>query len=159
MQRPKPVSTYLNDHLAGSAGAIDLLSALRGHSRTGELRADLDAVTTEIKEDRDALLDVMERLGVTVGTVKQAGARVGEKLMRVKSSNVVTGDQDLSRLLELEALCVGIAGKKAGWLALQATSNSSLAGVGFDRLIARADHQRDRLEPHRLQAAATTLGE
>jgi len=64
----------------------------------------------------------MDRLDVEPGSMKQAGARVVEKVMQAKSSNVVTGDKDLSRLFELEALCIGIAGKAAGWLALQATA-------------------------------------
>ena len=72
---------------------------------------------------------------------------------------VVTGDEDLSRLLELEALCIGIAGKQAGWLALQAADRSELGDIDFDRLIARAADQRARLEPHRLEAAAAALGD
>ena len=47
----------------------------------------------------------MDRLDVEPGSMKQAGARVVEKVMQAKSSNVVTGDKDLSRLFELEALC------------------------------------------------------
>jgi hypothetical protein len=158
MQRPEPISTYLNDHLSGSAGALDLLSTLRGHAHSGEFRADLNNVATEIEADRATLLDIMKLLNVAPGSLKQAGARIGEKLMRAKSSNIVTGDEDLSRLLELEALCIGIAGKKAGWLALEAAGHSALATVDFDRLIKRADAQRDRMETHRLEAAIAALG-
>ncbi len=159
MERTPPVSTYTNDHLGGSAGALDLLATLRGHAHTAQFERVLDGVTADIEEDRDALIEIMQRLGVEPGVVKQAGARVGEKLMRAKSSNVVTGDEDLSRLLELEALCIGIAGKRAGWLALQAADRSELADVDFDRLLARADNQRERLEPYRLDAAAAALGD
>jgi hypothetical protein len=158
VERTPPIATYTNDHLGGSAGALDLLSTLRSHAHSAEFERVLDGITAAIEADRNSLLEVMQRLGVEPGWVKQAGARVGEKVMRVKSSNLVTGDEDLSRLLELEALCIGIAGKRAGWLALRAADRSELADVDLDGLIARADDQRERLEPHRLEAANAALG-
>ena len=151
------LSTYLNDHLAGSAGALDLLDSLRGHANTDEMAATLESVTTDIEADRETLLGVMERLGVETSTIKQAAARVGEKALRVKTSAVVTGDDDLSRLLGLEALRVGIAGKEAGWRALRAAEHDALTGVDFDALIARARDQREQLEPFRLMAAAAAF--
>jgi len=96
-------------------------------------------------------------LGVETSTIKQAAARVGEKALRVKTSAVVTGDDDLSRLLGLEALRVGIAGKEAGWSALRAVEHDALTGVDFDALIARARDQREQLEPFRLMAAAAAF--
>jgi hypothetical protein len=159
MARPEPLATYLNDHLGGAAGAIELLATVRGHAANAEFEQVIDEVASDIGEDREMLLGIMDRLDVEPGSVKQAGARVVEKVMRAKSSNVVTGDKDLSRLFELEALCIGIAGKTAGWLALQATAHSALADVDFDRLIARAEAQRALLEPYRLKAAATAFGE
>ena len=157
--RPEPLATYLNDHLGGAAGAIELLATVRGHAANAEFEQVIDEVASDIGEDREMLVGIMDRLDVEPGSMKQAGARVVEKVMQAKSSNVVTGDKDLSRLFELEALCIGIAGKTAGWLALQATAHSALADVDFDRLIARAEAQRARLEPYRLKAAATTFGE
>jgi hypothetical protein len=152
-----PLSTYLNDHLAGSAGALDLLESLHGHANTDELAATLESVSADIEADRETLLGVMERLGVETSTIKQAAARVGEKALRVKTSTVVTGDDDLSRLLGLEALKLGIAGKESGWAALRAAEHDSLAGVDFDALIARAKDQRAQLEPFRLMAAAAAF--
>ena len=152
------LTKYLNDHLAGSAGALDLLDSLRGHANTDELAATLQSVTAEIESDRETLLGVMERLGVGTSTVKQVAARVGEKALRVKTSAVVTRDDDLSRLLGLEALKLGIAGKESGWTALRAAEHDSLVGVDFDALIARARDQREQLEPFRLMAAAAALG-
>src|SRR6478736_5822965 len=97
------LTKYLNDHLAGSAGALDLLDSLGGHANTDELAATLESVAAQIESDRETLLGVMERLGIGSSTIKQAVARVGEKALRVKASTVVTGDDDLSRLLGLEA--------------------------------------------------------
>lgn len=152
-----PLSTYLNDHLAGSAGALDLLEALHGHAHTPELAATLKSVAAEIEEDRETLLAIFERLGVDTSSTKQAFARVADKALRAKASTVVTRDDGLSRLLGLEALCVGIAGKDAGWTALRAAGHDALGAVDFDELIARAGRQRARLEPFRLEAASQAL--
>ncbi len=83
--------TYLNDHLAGSAAALDLIEALKGQVEDDDFRAALERVHGEIREDRDTLVSIMERLGVAQGTVKQLGGRVGEKALRFKSSE--TGDR------------------------------------------------------------------
>jgi hypothetical protein len=151
------LSTYLNDHLAGSAGALDLLAGLRGRANSAELAATLESVTAEIEEDRATLIEVMRRLGVDTSMVKQAFARVGEKALRVKSSTVVTRDAGLSRLLGLEALELGITGKEAGWAALRTAEHDALADIDFDDLIARARDQRSRLEPFRREAATAAF--
>ena len=153
----KAIATYLNDHLAGSAAALDLLAAARGHAHTAVFEGVVDAVTVEIEQDRETLLGIMARVDADAGVVKQTAARVAEKAFRLTASNAVTGNHALSRLLELEALCIGILGKRAGWLALQAANHQALADVDFDRLIGRANDQFARLEPYRLEAATAAL--
>jgi hypothetical protein len=71
-------------------------------------------------------------------------------------SSRLTGSPELTRLLEMETLSLGIEGKLAMWRALKAIAGADarLAGTDFDRLIDRARQQRKRLEPHRLEAAA-----
>jgi hypothetical protein len=157
MTRTDPLSTYLNDHLAGSAGALDLLETLIGHAHNADFAKVVTSVAHDIRQDRETLLDIVARLDVEVGTVKQVAAKVAEKALKVKSSTSVTGDDDFSRLLALEALCTGILGKQAGWSALRVTDRAALTGIDFDDLIARATEQRAQLEPLRLAAAAASL--
>jgi hypothetical protein len=145
---------YLNDHLAGSAAALDLLKKMRSQNEGTEFGRVLAALEQEIAEDRDALLQVMETLGVTTDTVKQAGGWVLEKLTRFKFD--LTAGEELGRLMETEALSLGIAGKLAGWRALKEASHGDL-GVDLDRLIERAEDQRRRLEPFRIDAARRVL--
>ena len=155
MAESKAIATYLNDHLAGSAAALDLLAAMRGHAHTEVFEGVVDAVTVDIEQDRESLLEIMARVDADAGVVKQTAARVAEKAFRLKASNAVTGNDALSRLLELEALCIGILGKRAGWLALRAANHQALADVDFDRLIGRANDQFARL--HRVETAAAAL--
>jgi hypothetical protein len=149
-----PRAAYLNDHLAGSAAALDLLAKMRSQNEGTEFGRLLAALEHEVSEDRDALLQVMEKLGVTTDTVKQAGGWVLEKLTRFKFD--LTTSEEFGRLMETEALSLGIAGKLAGWRALKEASHGDL-GVDLDRLIERAQDQRRRLEPFRIGAARQIL--
>lgn len=154
MPSSSPRAAYLNDHLAGSAAAVDLLEKMRSSNEDGEFGRVLDALQHDIEEDRDALLNVMGALGVPTDTIKQAGGWILEKLSRLKFD--VIGSDDLRRLMETEALCLGIEGKLAGWRALNASSLENL-GVDLDELIERAQEQRGRLEPFRIDAARQVL--
>jgi hypothetical protein len=149
-----PLHTYLNDHLAGSAFAIDLLDKMCSANEGTEFGAVVEQLQADIKADRAALEQVMATLGVSPGAVRQAAGWVAEKVSRVKFDDLVTGSENLSRLMETEALSLGIEGKQAGWRALKQLHTSEELGVSLDDLIERAADQRSRLEPFRLDAAA-----
>ena len=129
-----PLSSYLNDHLAGSTAGLNLA------------RRVAEAMAGEIEEDREALLDVMERLSVGQDRIRVAAGWGAEKVLRYAP---------LSRLEELEALSLGVEGKLALWKTLRHTHGDDprLAGVDFDELAHRAQSQRRRLERQRLRAA------
>ncbi len=151
-----PLSRYLNDHLAGSAFAIDLMKKMRPNNEGTEFGAFLERLQADIEEDRAALEQVMHAVDVTPSPIKQAGSRVLETVSRVKFDERITGSGDLSRLMETEALSLGIEGKLAGWRALAQLSRGDL-GVDLDALIRRAEDQRSRLEPFRIAAAKRAL--
>jgi hypothetical protein len=152
-----PITTYLRDHLAGSAVALDLLDKMREREGESELGVVLDDLRDDIAIDRAALEQVMDTLGVTSGAIRQAGGRVIEKVSRVKFDERVTGSAHLTHLMETEALSLGIEGKRSGWRALKEISPDDL-GVDLDALIGRAEDQRARLEPFRLAAARHAFG-
>jgi hypothetical protein len=81
-----------------------------------------------------------------------------EKASRIKFDERVTGSGDLSRLMETEALSLGIEGKFVGWRALKVVTDGKLE-VDFDALMARAANQRARLEPFRIDAARQVIAE
>jgi hypothetical protein len=150
------LGVYLNDHLAGSTAGVELAEKLRDHNRGTELGAALEALHRDIAQDKDALEELMARLEVERHPVKEAAGWVLEKLSRLRLNPALTGGAELTRLLETEALSLGIEGKLAMWLALKesaAGGDSRLAGTDFDRLIERARGQRRALEPHRIAAA------
>jgi len=155
----KLLKIYLNDHLAGSMAGLELAKRCCASNEGTPLGDFLKRLTEEIESDKTALEELMDTLDATKDPVKQLAAWAGEKLGRLKMNGQLTGYSDLSRLEELEGLSLGVTGKLALWRSLRnvADHDSRLATTDLDGLISRAQKQREELESHRLEAAATAL--
>jgi len=150
---------YLNDHLGGAIGGVELAQRLAENNEGTPFADFLRELAVEIEEDRDELQRLMDELGVKHDKVKAAGAFVLEKLARMKANGQLTGYSPLSRMLEMEMLHVGITGKLELWSALREVFGSRLKTFDLERLIERAETQRTELEQRRLQAAREALGD
>lgn len=148
------LATYLNDHLAGATGGVELARRLRSSIRS-DSRADnpLAQVCAEIEVDRDTLRRLMQRLEIRRGVLKPAVAWAGEKAGRLKLNGRLTGSSPLSRLVELELLFIGITGKRQLWRSLERSLGESLDEFDFRQLAARADRQRNVVGELQLEAA------
>jgi len=150
----KLLAIYLNDHLAGATLGVELARRLRASNgddpQFGEPLAQLCA---EIEEDRSTLEAVMGAGGVRRDRVKPAGAWVAEKIGRLKLNGQLRGYSPLSRLVELEMLCIGITGKMQLWNVLAHTWQGRLAGFDFEQLAERAAQQQARAQGLHLLAA------
>jgi hypothetical protein len=148
------LAIYLNDHLAGATAGVELARRLRASNRDDPaFGPPLAELCAEVEADRETLKQTMERLGIRRGCVKPAAAWAGEKLGRLKLNGRLRGYSPLSRLLELELLAIGIAGKARMWRALEATVGASLDGIELAHFAERADRQRGRVEElHRIAA-------
>jgi hypothetical protein len=157
-QIPKSVEIYLNDHLAGSRAALDLMADILEGSKDEAFVAFMRQLRAEVERDRQQLEAIMSRLGVTQQRLKQTLASIAESMSRVKLARV-GAPEGLSKLLELEALSAGIWGKRLLWHSLAAAEGltHALADVDFDALGARAEQQLETLEQHRRTAARDVL--
>jgi hypothetical protein len=153
------LAIYLNDHLAGATGGVELARRARSSNRGTKWGEALERICAEVEADRATLEEVMERLAVKRNPVKIAGAWAAEKLGRLKLNGRLRGYSPLSRLLELEMLHIGITGKLELWKVLQQTLDSKLPEVDFSALIERAESQRQAVERLRLDAATEALAE
>ncbi len=153
------LSSYLNDHLAASAAAIELVQKLRAENEGSTLGAFLSGLEPEIEADKVTLETVMDRLGVPPSGVKQLAGKVLEKLSRLRLNDRITGGPAVTQLMELETLSLGIEGKVALWRSLQqgAESRPELREFDLATLVERAVEQRAGVEPHRLASAAETF--
>ena len=142
--------TYLNDHLAGSVAAIELLDDLIEHhseDRFGKIFRDL---RDEIEADQETLRNLIRKLGAKESAVRKAGAWLAEKFSRVKIGDA---DDSAELLQALEGLALGISGKQLLWRSLAATEANfpALQGSDFSELEKRAHDQFERVEGLRMQ--------
>jgi hypothetical protein len=151
------LAVYLNDHLAGASAAfevLDVLADVRGlENWVGHIR-------DEIAEDRRELENLMTKLQIGRGTVRQAAGWLSGRIAELKTRLDDRKGGDLQRLELLETLSLGIEGKRSMWASLQSASayDTALNGPDYPRLVARALEQRQEVEVRRLKAAADALG-
>ena len=154
MQANERLAIYLNDHLAGSVIALEMLEDLADDPELADLRR-------EILADRDVLERLLGRTGAEISQPRQAAAWLTEKLGDVK---LYLDDPDqgaLRRLEMLETIAMGIFGKESLWAGLQEAmpGNSLLQTEDYSALRLRAQQQRERIEPLRLAAARAAFDE
>jgi hypothetical protein len=148
----KDLASYLNDHLAGSISALELIAHWVDVHKGEPLGSFFLETERGIKADQDTLRDVMRALGVEESKVRQAGAWVTEKVGRARL--IVAGDEpgSLGLVLTLEGLIMGVTGKKLLWVALAATKLPQLNSYNFEQLQGRAEQQAERIEAERISA-------
>lgn len=152
------LGTYLNDHLAGSVGAIELAERAIRENAGDPFASRLARVLENIREDQAVLTGLIERLGTGQSPLKKAGAWLAEKAGRVKLGGT-DQPRELSRMEVLETLAMGIHGKRGLWRALRvvAARHGALQGLDLDLLERRATDQHDEVEAMRLEAAKAVL--
>ncbi len=157
MQSPTPdrlLEIYLADHLAASAAGVALVRRSAQSNAGTALGESLRRLAAEIEDDRRTLQAIVAVLGFRESKAKDAVAWLGEKLGRLKLNGQLRGYSPLSRVLELEALSVGVAGKLALWQSLESVPGlSERLGCDLEQLAERARRQRAEIEEHRIEAA------
>jgi hypothetical protein len=153
------LAIYLNDHLAGATGGLELAKRAAASNRDTTHGPLLQRLAGEIEEDRETLLEIMRTLGVRVDRIKVLAGWGAEKLGRLKLNGRVRGYSPLSRVVELEGLTLGVHGKRALWhtLAELEPAPAGLAAFDLAALITRAEAQLQELEQHRRQSAAAAF--
>lgn len=151
----KYLTTYMKDHFAGSVAAMELLSHLSSSFHEKSHQEFFFRLRNEVGEDQEVLQGLLHDLDSTAGALRNSTAFVSEKLARLKLLLEDPAGGQLARLEKLEALALGIEGKRALWHALSAVAEGipALNKVDFDRLKQRAEDQRKSLEVCRIEAA------
>jgi hypothetical protein len=154
------LSTYLQDHRAGAEMGVNLARRLADENADTPYEDFLTLLAQEIEDDIATLEATMERFGVDKSLLKTAGARIGEKLGRLKPNEQLTDYSPLSRVLELEMLRSGVQGKLALWDALYEVSDldERLDRETLLALTERAERQLAGLREHHRMAAREAFG-
>ena len=106
---------YLADHLAAATAGVALARRAARSNATNAFGDALRRLTREIEDDRRTLRGIVAELGFEDSKAKNAAAWLGEHAGRLKLNGQLRGYSPLSRLVELETLSVGVAGKVALW--------------------------------------------
>lgn len=151
---------YLNDHLAGSVAALELLDHLRGLSKGTERERLLATLQSEIEADQKVLQGLLHGVGGKESRVRKAAAWLTEKVGEAKLKLDDSGSGELGLLEGLEALELGILGKLALWRALGVASDlvPQIGKLDLKQLERRAAAQHDRVEAERLRVARAAFG-
>jgi hypothetical protein len=150
------LSTYLNDHLAGAAFAIELLEHLRDTRENTALGTFAAYLLEEVVADRDILQGLRDQIGGN-SLLKETVGRLAEGATWLKLR--LSSDTDFGEFETLEILSLGVVGKQKLWSALAeiAPLVPQLGDLNFERLMRRAQDQHDQLDAFRISAAKKAL--
>ncbi len=151
----KHLTNYMKDHFAGSVVAVELLDHLVSSQRSNTDKQFFIQLREEVGKDQEVLRGLLRDLDAGEGWLRNTTAFLSEKLVRTKLKLEDPSDGELARLEKLEALALGIEGKRALWGALLAVSEEipALRKVDLVELDPRAEDQHKRVEARRIEAA------
>jgi hypothetical protein len=155
----KLLRIYLQDHLAGATGGVELVRRAAGANRGTTYGDPLAKLADEIEADRRALESIMDDLGFGADRAKNMAFWAAEKAGRLKLNGRLTGYSPLSRMVELEGLIGGINGKLSLWQALLeiAPEEPRLDANRLTRLLEQGRDQLERIEKLRDRTAREAL--
>ena len=153
------LATYLDDHLAGSAAAIDLIERWRTRLVGDLITTLLEEVEAELRSDQQTLIDLRGRLEGSPGVTRPIAGWLAEKLSRLKLAFISEAAERFALFESLELLATGLQGKRAMWAVLQELTarQPRLQGVDYGVLILRAQTQYTRVDEVRMDLARQVL--
>lgn len=152
------LSIYLNDHLAGSVAAIDLLDHLLADDPAPALERELVDLQSALQLEQRTLRTVIDAIG-SESKLSQAMAWVGEKVARLKVGYGAADAGNLRRFEALETLALGFCGRRLLWhtLAYLCEQEALHSELDFRELERKAGEDAEKLERLRLDAALGAL--
>ena len=145
---------YLREHLSLSEIAVRMLGRLASDQPDPADRMLFSRLADELEQDRAVVRALLLRLGASPRSLmRAAGAASGTVISGMSGGK----PGDLSLLRTLEALSVGVQGKRCMWRILQDLPLADVGAVDFVELEAKAVRQWEALEARRRALAALTF--
>lgn len=145
---------YLNDHLAGSCGAISMIQDLADRQESESGREFFLHLKASVEGDQDQLKRLLDRAGLEQSRTLQVAGSLTAKAGRLKLLWDGLDPGELGMFEALEILALGIQGKRLLWVMLGkiAAGMPHWEGVNFEELERAAIQQRDAVEARRIEA-------
>lgn len=149
------LATYLHDHYSAATLGLELANRIAHSTRDDPAFGPVvKEVRDEIASEREQLRALIYDLGLTPARYKVVAGWVAEKVSRLKPNGRLGRSSPLTRMIELEALSTGIAGKCRMWRVFEAQIGPAYKGWNFTELAELADSQRERIDAlHELAGA------
>src|SRR3954471_11550214 len=139
-EREKFLRIYLEDHVAGATAGSHRAARLAEAEAGSADGPVLATFATDVATDLDALVALMEAIGIQPSKLKAGLASVGETLGTSKPNGRLAERSPLSTIVELEAMQMAVRGKRSLWETLL-DAMPATTGIDIGALITRADDQ------------------
>ena len=154
----KNLSVYLNDHLAGSVAALELIDDLIGALKDEPLKQFLATLKRDIEADQKVLEQLIASADESESVMRKTAAWISEKAARTKFKIGGENFGGLGLVQALEMLALGIRGKESLWRTMQNIGYTPPSNVDLVILEQRAIEQQQRVEAKRIEAARAAFG-
>lgn len=155
------LTRYLNDHLAGSSGALLLIQELADSHDDPQAREFFLQFKEKVEADCSLLGDLLVRIGQNPCDFHKVAGATAARIGGIKLmwEQIEPGKLELFEALEMLAL--GVQGKCQLWVALREISAGfpEWNGIDFVKLELMAIQQRDEIESWRIQAGIDILAD
>ena len=150
---------YMNYHLAGMVGEVELAERCKGNNSGREVGDFLVQLLADVRTHQVVAKDVLKRVGGKEDSIKQGIAWLGEKMGRLKLNDSLTQYSELSRLLELEGLLLAAQLRLALWELLESilSPDPRFSDVQFATLREQARRHLETINSYRIAAGREAL--
>jgi len=124
--------TYLNDHLAASVAALQLLDRLSKSHGQSPLGGTLAEFAWDIRREQRIVGRIVDAFDGGPSLVKRVLASIGEVVSRVKMRKLRSGDFNLQLFEALELLSIGFYGRQSLWRTLERLKRDGILRLDLD---------------------------
>ncbi len=142
----KVITTYLQDHHAGSAAGLDAFARVAEQHSDDEVRQSVGRIAEEAGRDQTMLEQIMQRFDTKPAALKDLSGKVAEKVARLKANQRLLHRSPLSDLVEVEALVDAVHAKSMAWRVLLQLDDARLERAQLQKLLERAEAQESELK-------------
>jgi hypothetical protein len=146
---------YLREHLSGADLAVHVVERLRRAQTTTDEGQFFKWLYEQIDADREVVKEILTTLGVSSLSAKRLVGQTSGSVLKLMAGGSVG---DLSLFRTLEALAIGIQGKRCLWRSLQTVHGLQLPpGKTLPDLESAAVHQWEAIEQRRQSLVGQTF--
>lgn len=154
--RGQALADYLHDHLAGSDAALQLIVRLRQRHAGTEAGGLFASLAEDFAEERQAVRELLASLGHAAHAARRVPAVLSGGALALSAD----GDAgDISLYRAVEALAIGVQGKRLLWRTLQSLglTHPGAEGRSLADFEAMAVRQWEAIEHYRLTLGPVTF--